>query len=483
MLPCRQEEIEVTEDHNNTRALRRETVFITGGMAAFVASIQLYSPAILPFQRLPGTTAFVGSFAQILLACTFVLALIVALLAFRGRRIPDAVARPTGALLYVIGSASFIASSVFDALPSNAIAFTCIATALTCSLGSVLLCLTWGRILKRLSFSRALITAASAAVICAAIHAFEYYAPVEIALGAFAACVIAAALLPYALRSHQATSQPAFSEHLPSLAHVTAAPALGLALCAFITGSMRTVFMEMYDTYIVGTLIAAAIVISCVLLTRNAPLIRVLYQRVIPLIAVSTLSIFSITLAVLGGSVLNAVMTMLLYMFVAILTLGIICAIAHAGEFPSDSVFLLALSLFALASFLGVRAGEMIADSDMNTLAIVVTALYAITTVQSQGVFNKADAEPDAQPEHGQDPNHDLPDAHKASEEHIDAIAQAHNLTRRETEILHYLAKGHTGAYVAKVLFISPNTARTHIHNIYRKLNVSSREEILHLTR
>jgi DNA-binding CsgD family transcriptional regulator len=117
----------------------------------------------------------------------------------------------------------------------------------------------------------------------------------------------------------------------------------------------------------------------------------------------------------------------------------------------------------------------------MNTLAIVVTALYAITTVQSQGVFNKADTETDVKPdEQGENAASDLTDAR---EEHIDRIAQTHNLTPRETEILHYLAKGHTGTYVAKVLFISPNTARTHIHNIYRKLNVSSREEILHLTR
>lgn len=62
-------------------------------------------------------------------------------------------------------------------------------------------------------------------------------------------------------------------------------------------------------------------------------------------------------------------------------------------------------------------------------------------------------------------------------------LAEAHSLTAREREILEYLAEGHNGSYIASVLFISPNTARTHIHNIYRKLDVSSREEILRLTR
>ena len=55
--------------------------------------------------------------------------------------------------------------------------------------------------------------------------------------------------------------------------------------------------------------------------------------------------------------------------------------------------------------------------------------------------------------------------------------------TAREQEILAYLAEGHSGAYISDVLFISPNTVRTHIHNIYRKLDVSSREDILRLTK
>ena len=54
---------------------------------------------------------------------------------------------------------------------------------------------------------------------------------------------------------------------------------------------------------------------------------------------------------------------------------------------------------------------------------------------------------------------------------------------RASRKILAYLAEGHSGAYISDVLFISPNTVRTHIHNIYRKLDVSSREDILRLTK
>ena len=63
----------------------------------------------------------------------------------------------------------------------------------------------------------------------------------------------------------------------------------------------------------------------------------------------------------------------------------------------------------------------------------------------------------------------------------IEELAQRGSLTAREREILGYLSYGHGSAFIAKSLFITDNTARTHIRNIYRKLGLSSREELLAL--
>ena len=63
----------------------------------------------------------------------------------------------------------------------------------------------------------------------------------------------------------------------------------------------------------------------------------------------------------------------------------------------------------------------------------------------------------------------------------IQALADAHALTKREQEILRYLSLGYGSAYISKTLFISDNTARTHMRNIYRKLGIGSREELLSL--
>jgi two-component system nitrate/nitrite response regulator NarL len=57
------------------------------------------------------------------------------------------------------------------------------------------------------------------------------------------------------------------------------------------------------------------------------------------------------------------------------------------------------------------------------------------------------------------------------------AHARIARLTRREREVLALLADGADNDYIARMLVISPQTARTHIQNILTKLSVHSRLE------
>ena len=57
--------------------------------------------------------------------------------------------------------------------------------------------------------------------------------------------------------------------------------------------------------------------------------------------------------------------------------------------------------------------------------------------------------------------------------------AAANNLTKREDEILSYLVKGFFYKEIAGLLFISVETVRTHIRNIYEKLQVRTRSEAI----
>lgn len=57
--------------------------------------------------------------------------------------------------------------------------------------------------------------------------------------------------------------------------------------------------------------------------------------------------------------------------------------------------------------------------------------------------------------------------------------SELEKLSAREQEILQYLAKGYRYKEMAGLLFISIETVRKHIHNIYEKLQVNSRTDAL----
>ena len=51
------------------------------------------------------------------------------------------------------------------------------------------------------------------------------------------------------------------------------------------------------------------------------------------------------------------------------------------------------------------------------------------------------------------------------------------DLTRREQEILRLVSEGHSNAHLAKLLWVTEQTIKFHLSNIYRKLGVSNRTE------
>lgn len=61
------------------------------------------------------------------------------------------------------------------------------------------------------------------------------------------------------------------------------------------------------------------------------------------------------------------------------------------------------------------------------------------------------------------------------------ALAERYGLSPRETEVFYYLAKGRGIEHIQNKLFISSHTVKTHTYNIYRKMGIGSREELLDL--
>lgn len=65
----------------------------------------------------------------------------------------------------------------------------------------------------------------------------------------------------------------------------------------------------------------------------------------------------------------------------------------------------------------------------------------------------------------------------------IDMSFDSFRLTPREKEIVRYILMGRNGRYIAENLHISENTFKTHMKNIFRKCNVSNRQELIDIFR
>jgi DNA-binding NarL/FixJ family response regulator len=59
----------------------------------------------------------------------------------------------------------------------------------------------------------------------------------------------------------------------------------------------------------------------------------------------------------------------------------------------------------------------------------------------------------------------------------LDWPGRGEGLTERESEVLALITQGRTNAEVASMTFLSPNTVKSYIRNIYRKIEVSSRTQ------
>ncbi len=63
---------------------------------------------------------------------------------------------------------------------------------------------------------------------------------------------------------------------------------------------------------------------------------------------------------------------------------------------------------------------------------------------------------------------------------HVDSNVE-NQISDREMEILKEVVKGYNHHEIAERLFISPNTVRTHVNNIYKKLHLNSKSQMMNL--
>ena len=294
---------------------------------------------------------------------------------------------------------------------------------------------------------------------------------------------------------------------LRSFLEMTFVPGVGLALFAMLMAVRGELFFENYSEYVVIQVVVALLLLACMLLPPSTPLLRAVYRGLIPVLSVAMLVFNYFSESLLGGSPFELIFVLVLYTVAALLTLSTLVGMAHAAEYPSDLVVCVGVALFCLVTvFTQVACANIGADpAQVRTLIVVTSGLYAAGMVvyalwrglradhevfvgagdlgYGRGAgpvaFRTASTLEDA-------PAPDASDVllgEASLEARCDELARTYGLTAREREVLSFLAHGHNGVYIGEELVISPNTVRTHIHNIYRKLDVTSREDILRIVR
>ena len=288
---------------------------------------------------------------------------------------------------------------------------------------------------------------------------------------------------------------------------MTFVPGVGLALFAMLMAVRGELFFENYSEYVVIQVVVALLLLACMLFPASTPLLRAVYRGLIPVLSVATLVFNYFSESLLGGSTFELTFVLVLYTAAALLTLSTLVGMAHAAEYPTDLVVCVGVALFCFVTvFTQVGRARIGADpAQVRTLIVVTSGLYAAGMVvyalwrglraDHEAFVGAGDlgygrdavlASPRAASVLESAP---APDASEillgeaSIEARCDELARSYGLTAREREVLGFLAHGHNGVYIGEELVISPNTVRTHIHNIYRKLDVTSREDILRIVR
>ena len=470
-------------------------------LVPFLATLPLYSPSLALFHDLLCTSEDLMSNAMYSLMVGAIVIAALVVLACARRKGEFFVKLP----VVIAGSACYVGGYVLLALvfKVEALALTPLAVAagLLLAAGSVALSVAVGVYMAAYDMRQSLTVVAIVVGISAAVRLLVSNVPTVPGLVLLAPLTLAAVALPCwkaavgALSDERipasepdpiieevATeprddSQPftraRFLQSVKRMAQVAGVPFIGFLVFAFVMGVRKMYVLDVVYIEMLSDLIAAVVLLPFAIAPIKRPLLPFLYQQALP--------VFVLVLIVLNSFPESTtplwwagMASYVLYSMLAILALASISAMAHAREFSPALLFSTTIAFFAALSLAGIQAGTTALFEEQDggpTLLVISTVFFAFMLLMPLLQLGKrAEVETEEPP---------------AKENELLArcnrVAEEGGLSPRETEVLTYLGRGHGVAFVASSLVVSESTVRTHVKNIYRKLGVSSREELLQL--
>ncbi|MDE8703425.1 LuxR C-terminal-related transcriptional regulator [Adlercreutzia equolifaciens] len=244
---------------------------------------------------------------------------------------------------------------------------------------------------------------------------------------------------------------------------------------------------------------AAALVVAALelFLTRGFDILHI-YQMLFP-----ALTVLFLVPSLLGNQYTTLLVGFLMFGFEVVnLLLLVTCAVYTAQHtLPPSPLYALCVAPVLACMVVGDAIGQALSPSVAGDVAhgaavlLLCVVLLSIAlvivargrrkvpaTVSSEQLSSGKPAFPtvaetDAQIAVAESPAQALEDRQEAMHSYL----RDHGLSPRETEVAELLMRGHSIAAIASKLFISENTTRGHVKNIYKKLDVHSRQELVDL--
>lgn len=482
-------------------------------LAAFLSTLLIYSPNVMALQAFDAL-GVTGMFAEPCLFMVLICSVVVASWSYlRGSR-TDHVFESPGlslgfCLLYLLASGTYAATVVFS-LPQPQV--LCFLAAAGVGICVVPLCLVWCRALSELGFCAAVLTLGISSLCATLLGMLIMGLAAPWAFAAFVVLVVLGILWPtmqsfHSLRLPQTpiagvdnaehscpdiiepsggllpNDAPASNAHVDIKAFISVMgiALLGMAISSFAMG-VRPVFIfdGSLDAQRTGMLLGGAALVPLGLMRSQKPIFSFIYQVYLPVAAV-----IAVIACVLSPDLLSSdVMVMVVYAFycmVTIVAMAAAIAVANAHEFQPAFVFSTLVGTFCLTGLFGILSGACLGDAVTGnvTLLVVLTALYGCGMllagcIKAWGLLSgSAAVEADAAKlQKG---------VAETLDERIARISREASLSPRETEIIGYVGRGHSSVFVAKTLLISESTVYSHVRNAYRKIGVTTREELIQL--
>ena len=475
--------------------------------AAFMSTLFIYSPNVMTLFAFDAAE-YTGSFAEpcliATLACACVL-LVAELLGKSGpiKRFASAQASKCACCIaYLVSCLLFVVSILFQL---SAVAAFLAPIGVICGVCLVGVSLLWAEAFHDVDLFRATIAIVGALLLSATLHAVSGLCPwygmlvVEIALllcgtlplmfTSFAGAEVAhedegASVLP-----EDASEQggPGFGWRAckgRAFASIMGIPLVGMAISSLAIGVRPFyVFDNTVNAQVLSMFLAVLLAVPLVCLRKKQPLYVFVYQVYLPaLIALAT----ALAMVFQAGVLAEIVCVVLCATFTLATAIAISAsvAISNAREFPRGLVFATLIAVYSGLGITGIRVGasySMLYENNQSFLTLLAV-LYTCGMLVFASIKLWAATTRSAEGEHIDSPALQTEEQNKATEtfeERLERISQQAGLSARERQIMSYVGRGHTSVYVAKTLLISDSTVYTHVRNIYRKLGITSREELI----